>query len=415
MPTSFPQLGVRLSARIDVYTARVISNSRLALVVVESNIARDPRVTRQIEWLAQDGWIIDSLGLGNSTAPAVRDHFPIADIESWKVTRPGTALIYGLLTHRKKFEMLTLSRCPSEVRRRVRNGEYALIILNDRHFAPWVAEPKDFTQETLSAHIHLDLHEYFVPTISRDTLWRRATATYYEWCRSQFANPAFTSRSTVNEGIARMYADELRVDNPAVIRNCPPFVDQVPSSVLPGRIRLIHHGAARWDRGLRALVDAVRTCGPRFELTLILVGDPELVTELHTLTADISDRVRIIPPLPMGSLSQTLNEYDLEVMFYEPTTKNLELALPNKLFEAVQARLGLVTGPSAEMVKLIDAYGNGAVTNGWATSDLVDTLSALDEAGVAALKSASHAAARELNAETEQLVFRAIVSSAVRQ
>lgn len=387
-----------------------MDDTKLALVAVESRIERDPRVSRQIDWLTQDGWRVDSLGLGDSSALGVRDHFPIADVAPWKLTKFGTAVIYGLLSHRKKFEVLTLARFPAEVRSRVRNGDYDLIILNDRHFVPWIAERRDFTSAALSGHVHLDLHEYFIPKLKRDSLWRIATASYYEWCRRLFAHRAFTSRSTVNSGIAKLYAAEFDIATPAVIRNSPPFVDLEPSDVDPENIKLIHHGTARWDRGLRQMIDAVRMSDRRIELTLMLVGEESVLAELRDLFADIADRVALVPPVQMESLAQEVNQYDLEVIFYEPTSKNLELALPNKLFEAVQGRLGLLIGPSPEMVKIIETYGNGAVAAGWAPSQLAEVLNGLDAESVAKMKWSSHNAASELNSETERKVFRDVVS-----
>src|SRR5690554_3017100 len=54
-----------------------------ALVVVLTEVASDPRVRRQIDWLSSEGWIVDSLGLGESPPVRMREHFTIAPRKAW--------------------------------------------------------------------------------------------------------------------------------------------------------------------------------------------------------------------------------------------------------------------------------------------------------------------------------------------
>jgi glycosyltransferase involved in cell wall biosynthesis len=381
-----------------------MEEKKKALVAVDSNVARDPRVRRQIDWLADEGWTVDSLGAGDSPG-TVRDHFQLGATPRWMLTKLGTLFIYGLLSEKRKFRALTLSRFPAEVRRRLREGDYDVIILNDRHFVPWVAFGSDFTPAARRGHIHLDLHEYFVPKIKRDSLWRMATASQYEWARHLIGSNVFSSRSTVNSGIAELYADEFQIETPAIIRNSPPYVEQSPTPVNPDRIRLIHHGMASWDRGLRQMVDALRLSDERFSLTFMLVGSPQLIDELREYARDLGDRVQVVPPAAMADLAKVVNAYDLEVMFYAPLTRNLELALPNKFFEAVQGRLGLIVGESPMMAQVVAQYGNGRVVKGWDPAHLAATLNSLSANDVEALKSASDRAAHDLNATAEREVF----------
>src|SRR5690606_7590402 len=96
-----------------------MSQPRAALVIVMSQIARDPRVRRQIDWLVEAGWEVDTIGLGEG-ADNVRDHFQLTPEAGWIGTKLGTAVIYGLLPHRRKFKVLTQNRIPAEAQRRVR-------------------------------------------------------------------------------------------------------------------------------------------------------------------------------------------------------------------------------------------------------------------------------------------------------
>jgi glycosyltransferase involved in cell wall biosynthesis len=382
-----------------------------ALVIVMSDINRDPRVRRQVGWLVEEGWTVDTIGLGGAI-DAVRDHFPLAPEASWTTTKWATALIYGFFTHRAKFRVLTKNRIPAAVQDKVRTGEYQFILFNDRHFVPWVTDDRVFGKLLSATQVHLDLHEYFVPEIERITLWQRVSASYYAWARSLFAHERFTSRSTVNEGIAQLYETELSLPAFSIIRNSPPFADLEP--VLPARdkIRIIHHGIASWDRGLREIVDSMRLLDDRFVVTFMLLGSEQVISDLSAYAEPHGDRIRIVPPAPMEELSSTVNQYDLEIMFYRPTTKNLELALPNKFFEAIQGRLGVVVGESPMMAKIVREYENGIVVRGWQASDLANALNSLTQQDVLDFKNASHAAADDLNAEAERTTFLGVVESA---
>jgi glycosyltransferase involved in cell wall biosynthesis len=335
----------------------------------------------------------------------------MSDTARWVRWRVTTFVVYVLLRHAATFATVTLRRVSREARRRVRAGEYDLIVFNDHHFVPWVAHGRALGRSR-SAHLHLDVHEYFVPTLPRTTLWLRATAGYYEWNRRLIGDPAFTTRSTVASGIADLYARELAIDPPVVIRNSPPFVDLRPSAVDPDRVRLIHHGTANWARGFRDLVEAMRLLDDRYTLTFMLAGDPAVIAELTALTEPLGDRVRVVPPVRMEELSEAVNAYDLEILFYRPATTNLEFALPNKLFEAIQGRLGLVVGRSPMMTEVVERYGNGIVVDGWTAADLARALGTVTTEQVGAWKAASDRAASELNAESEGRAFLALTTSA---
>jgi hypothetical protein len=145
-------------------------------------------------------------------------------------------------------------------------------------------------------------------------------------------------------------------------------------------------------------------------MTFMLTSFPERIAALKEMAADLGSKVRIVPPVPMVDLAQEVNQYDLEVMFYPPTGPNVEFALPNKFFEAIQGRLGLVIGESPMMLELVNKYNVGAVvTTGWTAADLAKTLDALTPEKVAEYKANSMKAARELNAEAEGRVFLDVV------
>jgi glycosyltransferase involved in cell wall biosynthesis len=378
--------------------------NKTALVAVLADVSQDPRVRRQIDWLESEGWTVDSLGLGPHPTALVRDHFEMSPVASWTRTVPGLAFIHTLLSFRRRFRLLVSSRFPSEVVRRVADGHYDLLILNDTHLLPWLSDATAFTDRTLRTHIHVDLHEWFSREVSGATRGRFLIQPYHRWGRDHIGHPLVSSRSVAG-GTAERYVEEFGCEKPLLVRNMPNYEEHTPSSVNPERIELIHHGLAAWARGFREMVDAMRLVDQRFVLTFMLAGSPTVIAGLQEYIGDQRDRIKIVPPAKMVDLAGAINPYDVEVMFFPPTTVNLELTLPNKLFEAVQGRLAVVSGPTQPMVEVIHEVGVGVITEDWTPESLARAINSLDAPTITAMKTRSHESARALSAEAEKSRF----------
>src|SRR5690606_9619848 len=90
---------------------------------------------------------------------------------------------------------------------------------------------------------------------------------------------------------------------------------------------------------------------------------------------------------------------------------NHEWALPNKLFDYVQARLGLIIGPSPEMARLAREHNFGVILDDFSADSLRREIEALTPERVWALKSASHASARTLASESQAGVWQDLIGA----
>lgn len=384
------------------------SQPRTALVISYSDIASDPRVRREIDWLVADRWTVDTLGLGGHPAETVRDHFALRPPLFWTRGRIGVLLTHLLLPARLRFRALMRARIPRLVRSRVRGGGYDLVVFNELEFAPWVDDRKDFTGAALEGRRHLDLHEYHNPDVRRQNLGGRITGSHYRWTRAHIASPRFTSRTVVNTPIGRLYAREYGIEVPAEVRNAPPFVPELaPSPVDPKEIRLLFHGLPSWSRGFKEILAAMRELPDTFSMTFMLTSNPAvhamLKQELSSHPA--RDRIRIVPPAPMREIAQRINEYDVEIVFYRPTGINLQYAMPNKFFEAAQGRLALVVGETETMAPMVRNFGHGIVVPEFTWQSLRDSLATLDADAVRGMKKRSAHVAAALNSESEGRAF----------
>jgi hypothetical protein len=136
------------------------------------------------------------------------------------------------------------------------------------------------------------------------------------------------------------------------------------------------------------------------DLTLHLyltANDPAYLGELREQVGRSGGAVTVHDPVPYAELLTTLHAHDVGVHVLPPVSFNNTHALPNKIFDYVQARLALVVGPSPEMADLVRRHGLGVVADGFDPASLTAALLGLDAAHVTRCKEASHAAARALS------------------
>ena len=393
-------------------------SQKTALVVCYSRLVSDPRVVRQIGWLVADGWTVDTVGFGPKPSPTVRDHTQLGTGHRFARLAAIRLAIHTLLPRRTAFRLLEESRFPARLRDPAALTDYDLLFVNDIDLLPWAARmATSLPASERPRRIHLDLHEYHKWEDSRGlpAPVQRVLGRYHEWLLDFVSSPVFTSRSTVAGGIADLYAERYGVPRPAIVRNAPAFIEQRPSAVADGQINLIYHGNADLARGLALLVQAMDELEERFVLNFMLTGPVEGREALHSMAMHLGERVQFVDPVPMAEVAAAVNRFDLEVIFFPPTGPNYLYSLPNKLFEAVQGRLGVVIGRSPSMAEVIEEFGNGIVVEGWEAADLSRALNTLTAEHIREMKAASNHCARELNSDRESQRFTAALGQPERQ
>jgi hypothetical protein len=127
-------------------------------------------------------------------------------------------------------------------------------------------------------------------------------------------------------------------------------------------------------------------------------------------------RVRLVDPVPQREITRWCNAYDVGVLMLPPENRNNLYALPNKLFEFVQARLAVATGPSPEMERVVREHDCGVVADGFTPAALASALRSLSPERIAEYKLHADRAAGALSAEQNRekvlgLVDRALATS----
>jgi glycosyltransferase involved in cell wall biosynthesis len=266
------------------------------------------------------------------------------------------------------------------------------VLANDVEAVPLALEIAD------GAPVHADLHEYSPRLREEFPAWDRRIRPFFEWlCRRYVSRAA--SWTTVSGGLADEYARRFGFA-PAVVTNAAPYADLVPGPVATP-IRLVHSGAGLENRNLMTMIEGVEAARSEVTLDLYLTPNNPAYLERIRRHAEGSTRVRLHDPVPYDRLIATLNAYDVGVFVLPPVNFNYRWALPNKLFDYIQARLGIIVGPSEEMSRYVRDHDLGLVTDDFTAESLARAIDGLDADAVRRMKQAAHAAAPVVSAERE--------------
>lgn len=370
-----------------------MTRSQRLLILSFSTLISDPRVQKQIALFADDYELV-TCGYGEAPEGVV-EHFEVPkDRVYWKYPR-------GQVILKQYGKAYADNPAVSWVRENVPAGEYDIIVANDVDAAGVAAELRP------RKGFHSDLHEYAPLQNSELLRFRLFVAPFLSWQIRRFVTKA-RSTSTVCQSLADKYRTVFGL-NPSVVMNAPPYADLTPAKV-GDTVRLVHAGAALRNRRLEILIDAVAAVDRPVTLDFYLApNDPGYLDSLKDRAAS-RPNIRFHEPVPFTELVSTLNTYDVGLHILAPTNFNNAYALPNKFFEYVQARLGLIIGPSPEMSRILQEKQLGAVTADFTAQALAAVLSTLDRATVERWKERSDEAAKELSAETQTPIWAAAVA-----
>jgi len=263
-----------------------------------------------------------------------------------------------------------------------------VIVANEWSALPVAVE----TAAGTGARAVVDLHEYSPLKGEYRWYWRQLYRPLIEHHLHGYLSETAGSMA-VNATIADRYRADYGIE-PIVVRNIP-SVRPAPPRPRPagGMIRLVHHGAAIRDRRIERMIDIAARLQDRFTLDLMLV--PTQPGYLRWLVdyarRACPGRVTFRSPVLPADIVPTLEEYDIGLCVLAPTTFNHLVSLPNKLFEFLAAGLAVVTGPSPEMVRVLEQTGAGAAASDFTPETVASLVNSLDLERIRAFQNAAAA------------------------
>lgn len=387
------------------------SHGRL-LIASLSDLSGDPRVTRQIEALSGE-WTVVTAGFAPAHIEQI-EHIPLA--RSGRRTARGLVARLAAGAHAishavrgrephvpdRWFDSMERTDARAVAWREALEGVKVDVALVNDPALLGVAH-----RALPGVPVVFDAHEY-APGQYASRRWSLTARPYTEYLLGRYL-PELAGMSTVSDGIAALYERDIGV-RPVVITNATGLYDLKPTPV-HDPIRLVHWGSAHPARGIEVMIDGVRSSDRRFTLDLYLVGSPRWISRLQERSGD-DPRIRFRAAVAMEHLPKVGNAYDVGIYSLPPTTENQVHALPNKLFEFLQARLAVVVGPSPEMAHLVHTAGFGVVSEGFDAKTFRRALDGLDREAVSRFKAKAHEAAGTYNAEANQAAIRRLIAAA---
>lgn len=351
-----------------------------------SPIESDARVLRQVELFKKD-FAVTTVGYGEAP-DGVTGHIELpsslspTELSGKLITARAYALAY--------WSMPAIRNAWNQIRQlSVEN-----IIANDAEALPLALRLSP------TGGVHADLHEHFPSLHAHNPDWRRRISPYYASLLKRYL-PKAKSSSTVSTGLQRAYEAQFGL-KPDLVVNAAPYAPLEPTNVGP-QLRLVYAGASHRRRRLDMIVDAAIATRNDVSLDLYLtLTDPVYLAELQS-KYQTNPRITFHDAVPYAQLAETLNAYDIGIAVYPPQEGSLNQRwnLPNKLFEYVQARIGIVTGPSPEMIPYLENWGIGTYSEAFTVSSLVHVFDELKPSEVKKWKANSKNAAVALAAEKQ--------------
>jgi hypothetical protein len=364
------------------------------LVLVFSNLKHDARVSRQVEWLKKRFQVtVVCFGAENEGVEVVR-------IEQTKLTPFRKSLLGLALSLRQYTLAFRLFHDYGKTIEELKKRKWDLVIANDIDTLPIAFSVKG------KGKVIFDAHEYAPRHFEDKKVWKMFFQPFYINLCKRYIHLT-DGMLTVGKGLADEYKKEFGV-NPVIITNAAKYHDIAASEVPKDKIRLIHHGIANASRRLEIMVEMMDLLDERFTLDLILMtseyasGQTRSYIEVLKERALKNPRIKILPAVRSSEIVQTINAYDIGVFIIPPINFNYANTLPNKLFDFLQARLGIAIGPTPEMADIVNTYKLGVVADDFTAAGLASKLGGITREDVIQFKNNAGRAALDHNAEKNE-------------
>lgn len=375
------------------------------LVLVFSELSKDPRVYRQLSFLTSQGkYEIAAVGFDSANI----DNVEYINIIQCSKKSAIKRLINVINLKTNRYEKYYWSSIEVDsVRERLSGRHFDLIIANDLNTLPLAL----YLADGNNSKVILDAHEYQPRQFDDRWLFRFFFQDYWDYiCRTYL--PRVDSMLTVCPGIAEEYTKVYGIKCD-VLTNAPFYESLQPSKIDEKNIRMIYHGFLNSSRKIENMIYLMDSLDERFTLDLMVISNQSGYLEKIQKLVESRSNIKFREPVPMTQISKILNEYDIGLFLLWPASFNYRLALPNKLFEYIQGRLAVAIWPSPEMARLVSQYSCGIISEDFSIESIANSINRLTIEELCQYKNNSEIAASEVCAESNLKVFETILGGLI--
>lgn len=220
-----------------------------------------------------------------------------------------------------------------------------------------------------------DSHEYFteVPELVNRPKIQKIWQNIERWIFPKLKNVV-----TVSPQIANEYKAKYGIDI-TVIRNLPIKLKEyyeVKDIKIQNSKLIIYQGWVNINRGLEPLIEAMQHIE---NVHLYIIGDGDIFDKIvqQILDLNLQDKITLLGKIPFEFLPHYTHQADLGVSLEENVGLNYKYALPNKLFDYINAGVPVLTSDLPEMEKIVSTYNVGETIDKIAPIEIAEKINRL--------------------------------------
>lgn len=308
------------------------------ILTVTNNLESDQRVHRVASWFHENGWRVRVVGTQNQPCHDYHQAYETLRLPVWFKKGP---LFYAEANLRLFFHLLKNAK--------------GRIWVNDTD----TLLAGYFASKLKRKFLTVDLHELFpeVPEVANRSFVKGVWTKLEDWIL-----PHVKECYTVCQSIADYYHNRYNIDV-KVVRNVPFKRDYTGKG---GKLNfgdkriILYQGAVNEGRGIEWIMDAM----PFVEnAVFVVVGKGDLYDELRAKCENdgLSDRVKFLGHVPFAELSAYTNDADLGVCLLKQKGLSYYYALPNRVFDFMQAHVPLLATDFPEIARVLKKEETGRV------------------------------------------------------
>lgn len=379
------------------------------LVITDNNPNRSARPERLLTLLANSEYETHLL----SQTPFNNNRIKHFKLNKKKTNWEG--FIYILNLYRIFNKLLNLNPINNNTYNELKNNKYDLIICENLtviYFA--------FLFKLANTKILLDLREFYVNQYNNEfhshiikKIYYNSKIKYLNYLLNNYASKC-DKLITVSPGLKDNYKKVFNF-NCDLIMSLPKYEENKSSFLTSGsKIRIVHHGGAKESRKIELMIELMDYLDKgKFELDLYLIKYHSNYYEYLKELIKNKNYINIYKEIDLDKINNTLINYDIGLIMFEPTTFNLEYSLPNKLFEFIQAGLCVVSYPLPNIKSIIEENDVGFTSDSYNLKEIASRLNNLSFDEINNYKLNSITASKVLNAEENNKKLTKLINEMV--
>jgi len=309
------------------------------VVSVTNDLVTDQRVHRICTTLSQNNYEIILIGRQFSNSKTLQRKYKT---HRFKLLFNKGALFYAEYNIRLFFKLLS--------------SKPTILLANDLDtlFANFIAS------SILNKKLVYDSHELFteVPELIHRPFIQNIWLTI-----EKFIIPKLKNCYTVSDSIAKYYFKKYGTQF-SIIKNVPYSKNKIISKPFPFKFRkekiIIYQGAINKGRGLELMIETMLFLKHSI---LVIIGSGDIENKIKTkiLKLNLEKKVKFMGRVTPNELQKLTPSADLGISLEENIGLNYRFALPNKLFDYIQAKIPVLVSNLPEIKKIVEKYNVGEI------------------------------------------------------